>query len=221
MSDQQWHPDAGNPVWDDQQALSSGWDPPAWHDRFRLRTKVAALVLALALVVGVLYAVGGFRPEATVTEVDWRTPVVSGPVEITVLRAVYEDTEYSDPEIKIEMLCRLAVDSATRVQVSDARRGIGLDFDAQTIPYNDRYMSFGPDESGALPRWELAPGVGPTPCYLKGDLPEGQQPAPFVRVLVFNQKYAQRGFAAGTEKQWTVVRGGHALTVPVEILPNP
>lgn len=207
------------PVWVDPRPLDTDWDPPTWHDRFSLRAKAVAVVVALALVAAVTWLAGGFKPEATVTLVDWRTPAVSGPVEITIQRAVYEaGTEYSEPEVTIEALCRLVIDSATRVQASDVRNGVQMTFDGAVIARDARYVKFGPSTSSATARTELSPGVQATPCIIKGDLPANQDPVAFVQVIIQNQKWTNRGFASGDEEQWVVVRGGVAMRVPVTVL---
>lgn len=207
-------------VWVDPQALDSDWDPPAWHDRFRLRTKVLALLVAVALLAGLIWLADGFTPEATVKPVDWRTTVVTGPVEITLERALFEEgSEYSDPRITFEARCRLVTASASRVQASDVRDGLAVVFAGTTISGSpDVFVQFGATDSSATSRDELAPGVEPTPCSIRVDLPENQGPQATVRLLVFNQKYVDRGFAAAGEKQWVVVRGGALLTVPVSVM---
>lgn len=209
------------PVWVDPRPLDSDWDPPKWHDRFRPGTKLAAVITALAVLAGLTWAAGGLRPQATVTAVDWRTPAVTGPVEITVLRAIYQPgTEYSEPEIIVEALCRLVVDSATRVQSSDVRSGVGMTFGGLVVAQAERYVKFGPNTSSATARDELSPGVEPTPCIIKGDLPPNQGPEPFVQLLVLNQKWTNQGFASGESEQWVVVRGGVSMKVPVTVLPE-
>ena len=207
------------PMWVDPRPLDSDWDPPKWHDRFRSGTKVAAILTALAMLAAFTWLAGGFRPESTVTAVDWRTPAVTGPVEISILRAIYEPgSEYSAPRVTIEALCRLVVDSATRVQSSDVRNGVAMSFDGLVIARAERYVKFGPSPSSATPRTELSPGVGPTPCIIKGDLPPNQAPVAFVQVMVLNQKWANQGFASAGAEQWVVVRGGVSMKVPVTVL---
>lgn len=211
-----WHP-----VWIDARALDPDWDPPTWHDRYRLRTKVLAIIAALALVAGITWLAGGFKPEATVTDVDWQTPSITGPVEITMLRAVYHPgSEYTEPDITIEAMCRLVIDSATRVQATDVRQGIGMTFDGKPILRAERYVKFGAAPSSVIPRGELSPGVGPTPCIIKGELPANQKPVAFVQVAILHQKWTNRGFASGDSEQWVVVRGGVRMKVPVTVLPE-
>lgn len=216
---QQTSQQGGRP-WRDPHPLNPDWDPPRWHDRFPARVKVAALVVVLALVAGGLWGAGAFERESTVHEVDWRTPVVTGPVEVTVLRALFEDSEYSKPKVRLEALCRLVVPSATRVQSLDLKQGVGLTFDGKPVKYEKRYVKFGTDGSDGVDRMDLAPRVQPTPCMIEGELLETQGAAPFVRVAFLNQQYVARGFAAKGEKQWVVVRGGSVMNVPVQVLPQ-
>ncbi|MGA4670043.1 hypothetical protein ACPCG0_09640 [Propionibacteriaceae bacterium Y1923] len=213
---------AAGQVWIDHGPLDTDWDPPTWHDRLPLRLKVLALVVALALLVGLAWLVGGFKPEATVKPVDWRTPVVAGPVELTLERALFEPgSEYRDPRIIIEARCRLAVESATRVQTSSVRDGLAVRVDGQTISGSrELYVAFGANNSAATNRFELSPGVEPTPCYIQATLPANSAPTATVQLLVFNQQYVERGFVAAGEKQWVVVRGGALMTLPVSVVPE-
>lgn len=202
-------------LWMDDRPLLSEWDPPRWYDRFTLGQKLLALVVALALVVGGLWAGGALKPRATVDVVDWQTPVVSGPVEVTVLGATFDE---DDERIDVRALCRLVVDSATRVQSDDVRRGVSLRTTEHPIRYEQRSVRFTWSSPDSLAREELAPGVQPTPCMISGKVPEGYKPEPSVALFAFRQYYSDRNEAQSGGPGWRVQRGGVMMVIPLVVV---
>lgn len=211
------NPHGSGDAWQDERPLDSGWDAPRWHDRFTMAQKLLASVLAVALLAAGLWVGGAFKRQATVTRVDWRTPVISGPVEIRVLSASYEPRD-DGGQVTVLALCRLAVPSATRVQSLDVQQGVTLVLDNQVVPHDARRARFVWSSLSALDREELAPEVPATPCQITAHAPPTYRPGPIVDLVAFRQYYSERDQAQAGGPGWRVSRGGVRMSIPLVVL---
>ncbi|MGA4506709.1 hypothetical protein ACQB6R_00045 [Propionibacteriaceae bacterium G1746] len=208
---------AGATTWQDPRRLDTDWDPPSWRDRFPLQTQLLGLLLALALFAGLVWAAGGFRRTSSLRQVDWHTPAVTGPAEITLTRAWLVYSDYGDPEILLEAMCRLVTDTAPRNQTSGVRHGIGISMGGEVIPERDQRVFFQPDSSQALGRRELSPGTPAVPCQVEATLPEGFTEQPWVRVVIREQEYRKSSFGSNDDRTWVLTRNGVVMNVPLTV----
>lgn len=201
-------------IWTDDSPLSSDWDPPRWHDRFSFGTKALATLLVAVLAGIGLYAGGAFERASTVRTVDWRTPAVTGPIEITVQGATYEKSSFRTT-INIHALCRYVYHTATRNQTLDVQQGVSARLmDGRQITYDNRYVSFG--NPGGMARKELGPGTGPVPCRIQLTVPKDYQKAhSHVQLFIFQQRYSDSDAVQAGGPGWRVSRGGVTMGVPV------
>lgn len=203
-------------MWQDRERLDYDWDPPRWYDRYSLRTRLLAALAAFGLLVAALGFGGGFRAQSAITTTDFRVPLVTGPYELRIQRAIFDKVQQ---KVVIEATCRLIDERQMVVSTEALRGGVQIALGrSHLVPFKDRSASFDVDQSSALSRDALSPDLPALPCLVSGKVPNGFQPPAHVHVAVMRQYYDRSDQVQKAGHDWRLGRGGTLVAVPLTVV---
>lgn len=183
--------------------------------RGRLVTGVVAA--ALALVVGVVALLGGFRERTDrLVAVPTGSTITTGPYEVTVARAtVQHRTSTAQWEVVASGTTRTTGTTSIDPPVGESgflyARGSGGEVQASTR------IALGDTSTASQTQDALTPGLPPVPWAVTFRFTS--DPGNSVLVVVFDQEFTTP-YLFSDEKSWRSTSDASTMTVPLEPLPD-
>ena len=216
-------------AWLDEGEVSPEWTPPTGDpihpSRVRRGLVYGAVLLSLALVIGLLYLTGGFRKRTDLLEpVAPGDLIVTGPYELRFTEATAQPD--TDLDGKLEGWKVVAIGQA---------RNTGDDTMAPSVFGSDGIFAvkdpaseltaaadladFGPDTGYSVyDRQHLAPGLPPIDYRVTFKLPPEYQPGDRIQLGVAELLY-EAPYLTSDEKTWDNGLFGYRLDLPLRELP--
>jgi hypothetical protein len=231
VSEQQGQPGGQQPQFMppqlDEIDVDAGWQPPDDDDQddrpgLSAVAKVAIVVLALAVVIGGVYALGGFKVRTDVrTIVAPGTKIVSGPYEFTFTEATAQKVKEYDDSIKWEVIVRGTGRTTGDVSISPST-GVSNMFiarDPNTVETAD-------PETATIGRGgfdgpsKFTPGLPAVPYQVEFAFSEFYKPSDKIRFAVFELEYSNQHILDTDEKSWNNTIDAFIYDLPLTVLPE-
>ncbi len=212
----------------DEIDVDAGWQPPADDQRVDRRgglpgpAKAGIVLLALAVVVGGIWALGGFKVRTDVRHpVAPGTLVVSGPYEFTFTHATAQKKKEYDDSIKWIVIAEGTGRTTGDESISPMTGGSGMfaAADPNTVEAPDAESDIiGPGESYDGPS-DFTPGIAPLRYRVEFNFSEHYKPDKFVKFAVFEIEYSNNHIIDTGEKTWHNTRDAFVYQLPITVLP--
>lgn len=180
------------------------------------------ITLALALIIGMITALGGFDLRNPLRERQRGEVLDIGPVNVTLIRAYHFEYEQL---VEVHATCELTLDSSSlNLNNNVAEATIGF---FRPSPDPDDFV-FAESNSLSLgytarnydtDREEFAPDVPPIPCIFRFDMPDGSPRPQTFRVVIYELDFVEDTNVKNdedTSKTWRPQVEGYWVELPVE-----
>ncbi len=193
----------------------------------RLPTALKVLLVgfvSLAVVIGLVWAGGGFEERESLTDAQIGEPLDLGPVEVIVQEAVRFD-KFGTQMIEVIGTCRSTEESSSSLSVltiSDMALAGLRGSDDQIYLSDDTQLTVGTvDTEGTVMREYLAPGMPAIPCVFEFEMPDETQFTDEIVFFVWKLVHVEQGNVkndAETSKVWAQGPDGYRVEMPVTLV---
>lgn len=190
---------------------------PARH-RGRLRWVVLAVV---ALATAVVWALGGFRGDATTIDEAPGREFSLGPMTIVVREATARRDYDDNWQVTLLGTCHVTADDAPDLRmVGDDLYAIATTTRPRALAER-QLVSWGPKAGYGLERDYVGPGLGPMDCRFQGSLPASFRPTDGVYASFSDLTFGDDSVVGGQPEHWYAAGDAHRLRLPVRVVTGP
>ncbi|WP_152365144.1 hypothetical protein [Microlunatus speluncae] len=229
MSEQQVQPGGQQPQFRpprlDDAEVGADWAPPQDDERRGLPgpAKAAIVILAIVVVIGGIWALGGFKvrtDERTVVQPGQL--VKSGPYEFTFNDATVQKIKDYDDSIKWTLIVRGTGRTTGDESMSPMTGGTGMFLakDPLTVETPESDTDMIGTSNGLDSASDFTPGLPPVPYQVEFTFSERYEPSKDVQLAVSEIEYSNPTILDTGEKTWNNGRDTFVYRLPVTVLPE-
>lgn len=231
MSEQQplpgGQPPAEPPRWQDEAGIDAAWSAPAAAERaddgpgLPTPVKAGIVILALALVIGGIWALGGFETRTNLqTPVAAGEQVTSGPFELAFTDATAQKVKNWDDEIIWKVRAR-GVGRTTGDESISPDMNMFAARDPNTVESAEASRgTIGASEGSLDEAANFTPGLESVPYQVEVEFSKFYEPGDTIKFGVFVVEYKNAMLLDTGEKTWRPTPYVSVYNLPLEILPE-
>lgn len=212
-------------MWVDEGEVSAAWAAPGGPPSTRTvrpLVLVLAAVLVLALLVGVVWRLGGFeRRTDVVRNLDVGSTITTGPYELRFTSAtVQQRTNLGDKVVWYVMVTgegRTTGDETIEPSINgDGSMFVAKD-PASGQVQTPRSMTFRPGQGSYGDGF--TPGLPVQPLHVEFEFGDGYQPAPTITFVTFDLQFTDTSLLRNNEPVWNNADTQYRQSLPLKVLP--
>lgn len=212
----------------DDVEVDANWQPPQDDDHDDGRrglpglAKAAIVVLAVAVVIGGIWALGGFKPRTDErTVVQPGQLVKSGPYELAFTDATVQKIKDYDDSIKWTLIVKGTGRTTGDKSISPMTGGNGMFVakDPLTVETPESDSATIGTGNGLESASDFTPGLAPVPYQVEFTFSERYEPSKDVQFGVSEVEYTNPLVLDNDEKTWNNGRDIFVYRLPLTVLP--
>lgn len=185
--------------------------------------------VVIALIIGSVAAVGGFKERNYRVNVQPNEAIDVGPATLWIDHAILQLDSLSKSKwnVRVQMKCQLnetnsltgggvsyALTNHDAVQIGDMSTG-------ELIRGERPYLRIGPiGKNDSMAKNDLSPGLPPQPCQMHYEMPADYQPTDSLRMVIYQLEYRESSYVSSTtfqDKSWLPGPNYYRLDIPTKI----